>query len=442
MVGDEEMTIPPPYLAYHDAGIPWIKSLPSHWEVKPLFAIFRERAVKNQGNKITKVLSLSYGNIIVRNVENNLGLLPESFETYQIVEPGNIILRLTDLQNDKVSLRVGLVKELGIITSAYVCLSGNKEINEYFAYLLLHAYDLLKVFYTFGGGVRQTMRFEDLKHFPIPLPPLPEQEAIASYLDLATARIDALIAKKKRLLELLAEKRAALITRAVTQGLDPNAELKDSGAEWLGKIPKHWEVKRLKYISQINPSLGNDNGISSECEVTFLPMELIGKGKINTEVTKKYSEVKQGFTYFSEGDVIVAKITPCFENGKGAIAVGLNNRVGFGTTELHVIRPRNKKQTQFIYLITKSTHFMNYGESMMIGTAGQKRVPNDFVEDFPISIPPNNEMGNIVEFVTRKLEHISGSEEKTASAILLLQEYRSSLISAAVTGQIDVRKLN
>ena len=193
------------------------------------------------------ILSLSYGSIVRRNVEDNSGLLPESFNTYQIVDYGDIILRLTDLQNDKRSLRVGLVKETGIITSAYMKLSAIKTINPFFAYRLLHSYDTAKVFYNMGGGLRQSMKFEDFRRLPILLPSLQEQKEIADFLEHETAKIDTLIAKQERLIELLKEKRQAVISHAVTKGLDPTVPMKESGVEWLGEVPAHWIINQLKF---------------------------------------------------------------------------------------------------------------------------------------------------------------------------------------------------
>jgi len=138
--------------ARRDSGVPWLGEVPSHWEVEPLFVCLRERKTVNAGSQVSNVLSLSYGRIIPRNVEDNFGLLPESFETYQVVEPGSIVLRLTDLQNDKRSLRVGLVRETGIITSAYVCLEPASRVHPSYAAYLLHTYDAAKVFYSQGGG--------------------------------------------------------------------------------------------------------------------------------------------------------------------------------------------------------------------------------------------------------------------------------------------------
>lgn len=209
-----------PNVKMKDSGVEWIREIPEHWDIQPLFTLFKESKKKNVGNKEQNVLSLSYGKIIRRDVETNFGLLPESFETYQIVEKGYIVLRLTDLQNDKRSLRCGLVKEKGIITSAYVSLVPNDTINEVYAYYLLHAYDLFKVFYGLGSGVRQSMGFSDLKRVPILLPPKDEQNHIAEYLDEKNKEIDSLIIDLKKQITNLKEYRQSLIYEAVTGKID------------------------------------------------------------------------------------------------------------------------------------------------------------------------------------------------------------------------------
>ena len=225
------------YPEYKDSGVEWVGDMPRHWQSKPAFAVVMDECIKNSDGAESNVLSLSYGNIVERDVETNFGLLPESFNTYQIVNPGDIILRLTDLQNDKRSLRVGRSTLQGIITSAYLKLSCSGELNDRYAYRLLHSYDTTKVFYGMGGGLRQSMKFEDFRRLPFLVPPLEEQRTIAAFLDHETARIDRLIAQQQRLIELLKEKRQAVISHAVTKGLNPNAPMKDSGVEWLGQVP-------------------------------------------------------------------------------------------------------------------------------------------------------------------------------------------------------------
>ena len=203
-----------------ESGVEWVDRIPINWVVEPLFSTMYERKQINQGNVVDNVLSLSFGNIVKRNIESNFGLMPESFETYQIVYPGDIILRLTDLQNDKRSLRVGLVKENGIITSAYVCLQCSDKIFPEYAYYLLHTYDLLKVFYNFGGGVRQTMRFEDLRRLPLILPNMETQQRIVEFLHWKLPKYEILIEKLKTSLVLLYDKRSSLISEAVTGQID------------------------------------------------------------------------------------------------------------------------------------------------------------------------------------------------------------------------------
>ena len=239
------------YPEYKDSGVEWVGDMPRHWQSKPAFAVVMDECIKNSDGAESNVLSLSYGNIVERDVETNFGLLPESFNTYQIVNPGDIILRLTDLQNDKRSLRVGRSTLQGIITSAYLKLSCSGELNDRYAYRLLHSYDTTKVFYGMGGGLRQSMKFEDFRRLPFLVPPLEEQRTIAAFLDHETARIDRLIAQQQRLIELLKEKRQAVISHAVTKGLNPNAPMKDSGVEWLGQVPEHWVVSRIKNYAKI-----------------------------------------------------------------------------------------------------------------------------------------------------------------------------------------------
>lgn len=199
-----------------DSGVEWIGKIPSQWEVKRVNDIAGQQKFKNTGLREKNLLSLSYGKIKRKDIETNFGLLPESFETYQIVNKGNIILRLTDLQNDWTSLRVGLVQERGIITSAYLCLKLLKQINPVFAYYILHSYDLQKVFYWLGSGLRSVMKFDDIKVLPFILPPIEEQNAIAEYLEAKTAYIEKIIETIQLEIEKLKELRKTLINDVVT----------------------------------------------------------------------------------------------------------------------------------------------------------------------------------------------------------------------------------
>jgi type I restriction enzyme S subunit len=194
-----------PYAEYKDSGRSWLSSIPQHWEVRPGFAAFREKKVKNFGLREKTVLSLSYGRIVVKPPEKLHGLVPDSFETYQIVDPGDIIIRSTDLQNDWNSLRVGLVRDHGIITSAYLCFKVTDALIPEYGYLLLHAFDLMKVFYGMGSGLRQNLDFSDFKRMPIFIPPPDEQAAIVRFLEYANQRLERTIRAKRKVITLLNE---------------------------------------------------------------------------------------------------------------------------------------------------------------------------------------------------------------------------------------------
>jgi type I restriction enzyme, S subunit len=209
---------------------------------------------------------------------------------------------------------------------------------------------------------------------------------------------------------------------------------KDSGIEWLGVIPEHWEVLRLRFQAKINPSRSELNNRSESLNVSFIPMESIHEyGGLTLDQMRSIAEVSTGYTYFIDGDVITAKITPCFENGKGAIAENLINGIGFGTTELHVLRPRTNLNSRFLFYVTISHPFRHLGAAEMYGAGGQKRVPEDFVKDFRQPIPLLPEQRAIAAFLDRETVRIDGLIEKKQRQIELLQEKRAALISHAVT---------
>lgn len=199
-----------------DSGIEWIGEIPEKWSIYPLFAIAHDNKVKNIENNCSNLLSLSYGKIVEKDIKTHFGLLPENFSNYQIVEKGYTVLRLTDLQNDKRSLRSGYVTEHGIITSAYTGLVPVSNMYGKFLSYLLHGYDINKIFYGLGNGVRQSLNYADLKHLPIPTPSLDTQHRIADYLDKKTDEIDNLITDIATQIEKLKEYRQAIISEAVT----------------------------------------------------------------------------------------------------------------------------------------------------------------------------------------------------------------------------------
>ena len=199
-----------------DSGIEWVGDIPSSWEVHPVYCYFGERKNKNYALQEQNLLSLSYGRIIRKDIDTMGGLLPASFNTYNIVEANDIIIRPTDLQNDKRSLRTGLVTEKGIITSAYIDLAPKGDINSQYFHYLLHSYDVQKVFYNMGNGVRQGLNYSEFSKLMIFSPPRAEQDEIVSYLNKKCTEIDTILKDKQKQLEVLAEYKKSVIYEYVT----------------------------------------------------------------------------------------------------------------------------------------------------------------------------------------------------------------------------------
>lgn len=199
-----------------DSGIEWVGHIPANWIIHPIYTYFGERKNKNRFGAEDNLLSLSYGRVIRKDINTSDGLLPESFNTYNIVEAGDIIIRPTDLQNDKRSLRTGLVKEHGIITSAYIDLCPIKKVDSRYFHFLLHAYDVMKVFYNMGNGVRQGLNYSEFSRLMVFEPPYDEQVAIANHLDAKCIEIDGVIAQKQEQLSTLETYKKSLIYEYVT----------------------------------------------------------------------------------------------------------------------------------------------------------------------------------------------------------------------------------
>ena len=213
---------------------------------------------------------------------------------------------------------------------------------------------------------------------------------------------------------------------------------KHSGVEWLGEIPECWDVKRLRFVSESNPVPSEFRGLPGDTAVSFVPMEAVGEyGGLNLESTKLIADVKAGYTYFRDNDVVIAKITPCFENGKGALAEGLTNGIAFGTTELHVLRVNQTTDSRFAFYVTLSDAFRRNGEADMLGAGGQKRISESFVRNYSLALPPLAEQRCVAAFLDRETARIDALVAKQERLIALLEERRMALITRAVTKGLD-----
>jgi len=407
------------YPEYKDSGVEWVGDIPENWAVKPLFGTSTSESVKNINGVENNVLSLSYGNIVRRDVDKNFGLLPESFNTYQIVECGDLILRLTDLQNDKRSLRVGHAKERGIITSAYLKLVVKKDtFDDNYLYRLLHSYDTTKVFYGMGGGLRQSMSFEDMRRLPVLVPSIEEQKQIANFLDHETTKIDTLIEKQQQLIKLLKEKRQAVISHAVTKGLNPSAPMKDSGIEWLGKVPAHWEVMPLKYA--ITFQRGHD-----------LPAQDRVAGDVPLVSSAGIS---------SSHNVAIARAPGLVTGRYGTIGNFNLMKEDYWplNTTLYSINLRGNKPKYLWYMLhnLKPLFIANSLKSAVPG------VDRNDLHTVKVAITKDqDEQSGLCDYLDEINQRYDAVTQKGIEQIKLLQERRTALISAAVTGKIAVRDL-
>ncbi len=213
---------------------------------------------------------------------------------------------------------------------------------------------------------------------------------------------------------------------------------KKSGVKWLGDVPESWDVRRLRFSINSNPVKSEVSHLGFDSLVSFIPMEAVGEqGGMSLNQERQFDEVYSGYTYFADGDIVVAKITPCFENGKGAIAEHLKNGVAFGTTEFHVMRPLEHICRQWLFYLSISDAFRSLGASEMLGAGGQKRIPENFIKDFRIGIPLLSEQQKIANFLDWKTGQIDALITKKKLLIEKLKEKRIALVTHAVTKGLD-----
>ena len=243
-------TVIRPETEMKDSGIEWIGDIPSSWTIFPANGVFSEAKEKNTDLKFTNAFSFKYGEIVdkkqVGDVDNNL---KETLSSYTIVRKNTIMINGLNLNYDFVSQRVAIVNESGVITSAYLAIQPDEnKINPRFVLYLLKSYDYQQVFHGLGSGIRKTLKYQDFKKIMIVAPTLSEQQVIADYLDKTCSQIDEIIAEAKASIDEYKELKQSIIFEAVTKGLDKNVDMRDSGVEWIGVIPKTWDVLSLKYM--------------------------------------------------------------------------------------------------------------------------------------------------------------------------------------------------
>lgn len=446
------------YPEYKDSGVAWLGEVPAHWEVRRLKFVARyqnsnvdKKSYEGQKNvRLCNYTDVYYNEKITNNMDFMVATATDAEIKSMSLKEGDVVITKDSEDPTDIGVPALVSEPLDNVVCGYhltVLRAKNQDAARYL-HRAIQSHPTRAHFFVESPGVtRFGLNQDAIGGLVMPVPPIVERKKIAAFLDEKTTQIDQLIEKKTRFIELLKEKRAALITEAVTGKFDvrtgkPYAEYKDSGVEWLGEVPSHWEVKRFKNLARLNPPKSEISNTLPDIEVQFIPMEMVSEnGKVSLKETRPLSEVYQGLTYFRDGDVIMAKITPCFENGKGAIVDNLENGIGFGSTEFHVLRPASGVSS-YIWYITKSIPFRKIGIMEMKGVAGQQRVPESFVSEFIVAVPPVEGQTTIATFLDKKNTQIDQLIEKTQQSIDLLKEKRAALITAAVTGKIDVRDYN
>ncbi|WP_207166866.1 restriction endonuclease subunit S [Pseudomonas protegens] len=426
------------YRAYRPSDADYFEAAPAHWLVIPGMLALMENNRNNRGVKERQVLSLSYGEIIVKAEEKLIGLVPMSFETYQLAMPGDIIIRCMDLQNDKVSLRTGLVSDRGIITSAYLCLSAKEGFESRYIHYFLHFLDISKAIYKLGSGLRQNLSFDDFKRLPVLKPPYSEQLLIADYLDQKSAQINQAIQIKERQIERLKERMQILIQQAVTRGLDPTVPMKDSGVDWIDRVPAHWEVKPIMAVSDvIDPNPSHRNPEYVEEGFPFIStQEFYGFDKIEIDTPRRVSEKtvaeQEARCQFQRGSLVFSR-----KGTIGAVRV-LPEGVRLGILDsLCVINPKCHVLPSFLFWALSANYLeAQYGSILRGAALPQLSVGR--VRSLKIILPPKAEQEEISSYLRRECSRLSEGLAIQGRQIVALKEYKATLINSAVTGRIKV----
>jgi type I restriction enzyme S subunit len=423
----------PKYQKYRDSGEPWLGSVPAHWDVHRLKNLFkiRKRIVGEEGHQ---VLSITQRGIKIKDIESNDGQLSMDYSKYQLVTPGDFAMNHMDLLTGFVDIS----SHAGVTSPDYRVFAIRDGVHcepKYFLYLLQNGYRQ-KIFYAFGQGASEFGRWrfatDQFNGFRFPCPPLEEQTAIAAFLDRETAKIDALIAEQENLIVLLVEKRQATISHAVTKGISTGAQMKESGVAWLGEVPAHWDILkggRLGVLFGSGPVAESDVHESGQ-----IPFIKVGS------LSPTGFEIKN-WTWYVSGTV-ASQCAPyrdfiVFPKRGAAIFM---NKVNIVDCEA-LIDPNlmgwkigERAITKFVAYILKAR-----GLSELADVSTVPQINNKHIEPEMFPVPPLTEQAEIIDFLGQECSKLDLLQSESKRAIALLKERRSALITAAVTGRIDVR---
>lgn len=412
-----------------DSGISYVGHIPTNWVQHPVYYYFYEGKKPNRACKEENLLSLSYGKVIRKDINTNEGLLPASFSTYNIVDENDIIIRPTDLQNDKRSLRTGLVKEHGIITSAYIDLKPQRGVNSHYYHYLLHAYDVMKVFYNMGNGVRQGLNYSEFSKLVLITPPTKEQKRIVAFLDKECAKIDSIYADVEKQIETLEQCKRSVIQEAVTKGLNSNIQLKDSGMKWIGQVPSTWKIDKIKYHLRRNErrNPGNQQVLSVYREYGVIPKDSRDDNhNVTSEDVSKYKYVKPGY-------LVINKM----KAWQGSM--GISEYEGIVSPAYFIFEFSDDLfEKKYIHYLLRGCYKDEFRRISGGIREGQWDLSPEGFMNTSILIPSLTEQREIVEYIDKKCAEIESVIADKKKQLEVLDNYKKSLIYEYVTGKKEV----
>lgn len=430
------------YEKMKDSGIKWLGNIPSHWRIHTLYQLVTQVREKNSDLQEKNLLSLSYGKIKRKDIDSPDGLLPASFDGYNIIESGDIVLRLTDLQNDHTSLRVGFSTEHGIITSAYTTLRPINPSNSKYLYYLLHSFDLKKGFYGMGSGVRQGLNYTEVKELRVVLPDQDEQDSIIRFLDKQCTQIDNVIENAKSIISEYKKWKSSVIFEAVTKGIVPDVEMKNSGLREFGYIPKTWYVtKTLHCLSMPITDGPHTTPELFDSGVPFVSAEAVscGNGRIAFDHIRGY--ISEEFyqecckKYIPQIDDVYM-IKSGATTGKVAI---VDTDIKFTIwSPIAVFRANTSRIIpKFLFYSLQSPSYQTQVElGWTYGT--QQNIGMRTLETLKLCIPSIEEQKQIVNYLDGICSEIDILISEKEALVSDLEAYKRSLIFETVTGKRKV----
>ena len=406
------------YPKYKDSGVEWLGEVPEGWELTPLKNLFLQKKEINHPDKTLLSVFRDQGVIPYKFSEENRNRPSLDLSTYQLVKKGNLVINKMKCWQGSLSIS----DYEGIVSPAYIVCCSIKKFEKRFIHHLLRSPQYIEQYQRFSYGVRCNqwdIRFDDFRLIPSLLPPSNEQKIILDFLDRETARIDVLIAKKERQIELLNEKRAALISHAVTKGLDPNVKMKNSGIEWIGEVPENWKIYPLIWHLSIHSgnSISTDLIESEKTQTHFFPV-IGGNGLMGYTITHNINE-----------QIIVI--------GRVGALCGNIHYIDYPAWVTDNALILNKIKEFHLKYLTYALYTLDINK--LSSQNAQPLITGTIIKHQKIPCPHYYEQSNIVIYLDHKTTFIDTLIEKVRHSIDLLKEYRSALISAAVTGKIDVR---